>query len=58
MNEIEEQTNRFNQLSEFDMKGEATVRFAVGSSKISPKDKQQLKKLRKTQPRLLDTSLR
>jgi len=42
---IEEHTNRFKALTDFDVKGEATVKFKVGSSKISPKDQEQLKAL-------------
>jgi OOP family OmpA-OmpF porin len=43
--DIQENTDRFSQLSEYDVKGEATIRFNVGSSKISPEDEQQLKQL-------------
>jgi OOP family OmpA-OmpF porin len=43
--DIQENTERFSQLSEYDVKGEATIRFNVGSSKISPEDQQQLKQL-------------
>jgi outer membrane protein OmpA-like peptidoglycan-associated protein len=43
--DIQENTERFSQLSEYDVKGEATVRFNAGSSKISPEDQQQLKQL-------------
>jgi OmpA-OmpF porin, OOP family len=35
-------------LSDFDVKGEATVKFNVGSSKISAEDQEQLKKLAET----------
>jgi OOP family OmpA-OmpF porin len=42
---IEENTNRFTALSEYDVKGEATVKFNVGSSKISPEDQEEVKKL-------------
>jgi OmpA-OmpF porin, OOP family len=45
---IEENTNRFMALSEYDVKGQATVKFAVGSSKISSKDEEELKKLAET----------
>jgi outer membrane protein OmpA-like peptidoglycan-associated protein len=48
MNDIEENTNRFMQLSEYDVKGQATVKFKVGSSKISDEDLQQLKQLAET----------
>ena len=46
--DIEENTNRFTALSEYDVKGEATVKFNVGSSKISPTDQEELKKLAET----------
>jgi len=42
---IEENTKRFMALSEFDLKGQATVNFGVGSSKISAADQEELKKL-------------
>jgi len=38
--EIEENTNRFTALSEYDVKGEATVKFNVGSSTISANQEQ------------------
>lgn len=43
--DIEENTQRFTALSEYDVKGEATVKFNVGSSNISEQDKEELKKL-------------
>jgi OmpA-OmpF porin, OOP family len=46
--DIEENTDRFTALSEYDVKGEATVKFNVGSSKISAKDEEELKKLAET----------
>ena len=46
--DIEENTQRFMALSEYDVKGEATVKFAVGSSKISAEDQEQLKQLAQT----------
>jgi OOP family OmpA-OmpF porin len=46
--DIEENTKRFTALSEYDVKGEATVKFGVGSSKISAADQQELKKLAQT----------
>jgi OOP family OmpA-OmpF porin len=46
--DIEENTNRFTALSEYDVKGEATVNFNVGSSNISGKDQEKLKKLAQT----------
>jgi outer membrane protein OmpA-like peptidoglycan-associated protein len=35
-------------LSDYDVKAEATLKFAVSSSNISPEDKEQLKKLAQT----------
>ena len=46
--DIEENTNRFTALSEYDVKGQATVNFNVGSSRISVKDQEELKKLAET----------
>jgi OOP family OmpA-OmpF porin len=43
--DIEENTQRFTALAEYDVKGEATVKFATGSSKISTADQEELKKL-------------
>lgn len=43
--DIEENTNRFSALSEYDVKGEATVKFSVGSITISATDQEELKKL-------------
>jgi OOP family OmpA-OmpF porin len=43
--DIEENTNRFTALSEYDVKGEATVNFNVGSASVSANDKQELSKL-------------
>ena len=45
---IEENTNRFTALSEYDVKGEATVKFDVGSSEISAEDQEELKTLAQT----------
>lgn len=45
IHDIQENTDRFTALSEYDVKGEANVKFAVGSSKISPEDLEQLKQL-------------
>jgi OmpA-OmpF porin, OOP family len=45
---IEENTNRFTALSEYDVKGEATVKFNVGSSRISAEDQEEIKKLGQT----------
>ena len=46
--DIEENTKRFTALSEYDVKGEATVKFGVGSSTISAADQEELKKLAQT----------
>lgn len=43
--DIEATTQRFNELSEYDVKGEATVNFAVGKYNISDNDQDELKKL-------------
>jgi OOP family OmpA-OmpF porin len=43
--DIEENTKRFTALAEYDVKGEATVKFASGSSDISAADQEELKKL-------------
>ena len=43
--ESEAMSKRFGDLSDFDVKGEAKVLFAVNSSKLSPKAKDELKKL-------------
>jgi OOP family OmpA-OmpF porin len=48
ISDIEKNTNRFTALSEYDVKGEATVKFGVGSSKIAPADQEELKKLGET----------
>ena len=45
---IEANTNRFMALSEYDVKGETTVKFKVGSSDLSAKDQEELKKLAET----------
>jgi OOP family OmpA-OmpF porin len=46
--DIEENTNRFTALAEYDVKGEATVKFDVASVKISEKDQEELKELAQT----------
>ena len=46
--DIEENTQRFAALSEYDVKGQATVKFNVGSAKIAPADEEQLKQLAQT----------
>ena len=45
MKDIEENTERFTALSDYDVKGEATVKFGVGSSTISGPDQEELKKI-------------
>ena len=46
--DIEENTQRFTALSEYDVKGQATVNFNVGSSNVSGKDQEELKTLAQT----------
>ena len=46
--DIEENNQRWAALTQFDVKGEATVKFAVGSSKISAQDEEALKTLAQT----------
>lgn len=46
--DIDENTKRFTALSEYDVKGQATVKFKVGSSAISQEDEEQLKQLAQT----------
>src|ERR1700757_4599950 len=46
--DIQENTDRFDRLDEYDVKGEATVKFKVASSTLSQEDKAQLKKLAET----------
>jgi OmpA-OmpF porin, OOP family len=46
--DIQENTDRFTALSDYDVKGQATVKFKVGSSKVSPEDVEQLKQLAQT----------
>ena len=48
MKDIAENTNRFTALSEYDVKGQTTVNFAVGSSKISKEGEKTLKDLAQT----------
>ena len=48
MKDIQDHTDRFMQLADYDVKGQATVKFKVGSSKISPEDEEQLKQLAQT----------
>jgi OmpA-OmpF porin, OOP family len=46
--DIEEHTQRFMALSDFDVKGEAKLKFGVGSTTISKQDQEELKKLAET----------
>ena len=46
--DIEDNTKRFTALSEYDVKGEATVKFSSGSSKISAQDQEVLKSIAQT----------
>jgi outer membrane protein OmpA-like peptidoglycan-associated protein len=46
--DIQEANDRFNQLSEYDVKGELTVNFKSGSSKVLPDDQAKLKQLAQT----------
>jgi OOP family OmpA-OmpF porin len=46
--DIQENTIRFTALSEYDVKGEATVKFNVGSSTISEKDQEELRNVAQT----------
>jgi OOP family OmpA-OmpF porin len=48
MSDIQSNTQRFTALAEYDTKGQTTVKFASGSSKISDADKDQLKQLAET----------
>src|SRR5215472_11312002 len=43
--DIQENTERFSKLNDYDVKGEATIQFNVGSSELSSDDQAQLKKL-------------
>jgi outer membrane protein OmpA-like peptidoglycan-associated protein len=45
---IEENTQRSTALADYDVKGEATVKFNVGKSDISPQDQETLKQLAQT----------
>jgi len=45
---IEEHSQRFAALTEFDVKGEATLKFSSGSTKISAADQEELTKLAET----------
>jgi OmpA-OmpF porin, OOP family len=46
--DIATNTQRFTALSDYDVKGEATVKFDAGSSKISTEDQEEIKKLAQT----------
>ena len=46
--DIGENTQRFIALSEYDVKGQTTVKFNVGSTKISSEDEEQLKQIAQT----------
>jgi len=46
--DIDAATQRFNALSDYDVKGQATVKFSVGSTKISDADQEQLKQIAQT----------
>jgi OmpA-OmpF porin, OOP family len=46
--DIQENTDRFSALSDYDVKAQATVKFDVGSSEISSSDQDQLKDLAQT----------
>jgi OOP family OmpA-OmpF porin len=48
ISDIEENTTRFTALSEYDVKGQATLNFNTGSSKISAEAQDELKKLAQT----------
>jgi outer membrane protein OmpA-like peptidoglycan-associated protein len=48
LSDIQAHTQRFTALAEYDVKGEATVKFAVGSAKIAKADEEQLKQLAET----------
>ena len=46
--DIEANTQRFTALSEYEVKGEATAKFGVGSYRLSAQDQEELKKLAET----------
>ena len=48
MKDIEDHTERFMKLADYDVKAHATVKFDVGSSRISPEDEEQLKQVAQT----------
>ena len=45
MKDIEENTQRFMALADYDVKGQATVKFTVGSAKLDDASREELKKL-------------
>jgi hypothetical protein len=56
---MQENIDRFMALSEYDVKGEATVKFKAGSAKISPEDEEKTQTVsRKPQRTSRDTSSR
>lgn len=48
LKDIQDHSERFMQLADYDVKGQVTVKFKVGSSKITPEDEEQLKGLAQT----------
>jgi len=46
--DIEDNSQRFTALSDYDVKGQATVKFNVGSSSVSAADQEELNKLAQT----------
>lgn len=46
--DIQEHTDRFTALAEYDVKAQTSVKFGIGSSKISAADQEELKKLAQT----------
>jgi len=46
--DVEEHSNRFTALAEYEVKGDATVKFGVASFRISEKDQERLKELAQT----------
>jgi outer membrane protein OmpA-like peptidoglycan-associated protein len=48
LNDIQENTQRFTALAEYDVKGQATVKFDSGNAKVASADEEQLKQLAET----------
>ncbi|MGD0470221.1 MAG: OmpA family protein [Terriglobales bacterium] len=48
ISDIEENSNRFNLLADYDVKGQVTVKFGVGSSDLGADDKQALQQIAQT----------